>query len=160
VRVVNPKAGSSSMTGAREPTLPRALNEPVDGLPHHAYFELQKQKTTPDTMKNPAFFPVIGLLLFTALLLSGCASMQSGGQTTLKQTQIYVDWPMTRYRNAVARGVVTLGEQQQVNAAYASYQSAFAAAVQAAHSNYDAPTPDNVKQLADQVVSIVSAIPY
>jgi len=113
-------------------------------------------------MKNsPAFPPAFSLSLLAILLLSGCASMQSGsGQPTLKQTQLCVDWPMTRYRNAVAAGAVTLGEQQQVNAAYASYQSAFAAAVQAAHSNYDTTTPDNVQQLADQVVSIVSAIPY
>src|ERR1041385_8974983 len=99
-------------------------------------------------MKNPpTFFRVFSLPLLAAVVVTGCGSMQSGSQPTLKQTQIYVDWPMTRYRNAVAAGAVTLGEQQQVNAAYASYQSAFAAAVQAAHSNYDAPTPDNVRQL-------------
>jgi hypothetical protein len=71
-----------------------------------------------------------------------------------------VDWPMTRYRNAVAAGAVTLGERQQVDAAYQSFQKAFDAAVQDAHSNYDVTTPDNVKALANQVLAAIQAIPF
>ena len=71
--------------------------------------------------------------LTVALLASGCASTQSGhgAYPTLKQAQLNVESPMTRYRNAVAAGAVTLGERQEINAAYARYQSAFAAALQA-----------------------------
>jgi hypothetical protein len=101
------------------------------------------------------------LSLATALLVSGCASGGSGkgAYPTLKQTRMNVDWPMTNFRNAVAAGRVTLGEQQQVNAAYAQFESAFKAAVQAAGSNYEVTTPDNVKTLANQVINAVSAIP-
>ena len=34
------------------------------------------------------------------------------------------------------------------------------AAVQAAHSNYEITTPDNVKTLANELISALSAIPY
>jgi hypothetical protein len=113
-------------------------------------------------MKTAGFW--IGLLILslaTALLVSGCASAGSGkgAYPTLRQTRMNVDWPMTNFRNAVAAGRVTLGEQQQVNAAYAEFESAFKAAVQAAGSNYEVTTPDNVKSLANQVINAVNAIP-
>jgi hypothetical protein len=94
--------------------------------------------------------------------MGGCTSASSskGAYPTLKQTRMNVDWPMTRYRNAVAAGAVTLGERQQVDAAYQDFQKAFDAAVQAAHSNYDATTPDNVKALANQVIAAIQAIPF
>jgi hypothetical protein len=77
----------------------------------------------------------------------------------LKQTGDDVGRVMTRYRNLVAfGGTVTAAQQQQVAAAYDAYQQAFNQAVQDAHSNYDAPTPDNVKALANQVISLVSAL--
>src|SRR5262245_4758280 len=91
-----------------------------------------------------------------SMWLFGCAT----GPATLKQVRMNVDWPMTRYRNAVAAGAVTLGEQQQVNEAYNNYQKAFEDAVQAAHSNYETPAPANVKALANQVIDIIAAIPY
>jgi len=95
-------------------------------------------------------------LITFSLLLAGCAT----GPPTLKQIRMDVDWPMTRYRNAVTAGAVTLGEQQQVNEAYNNYQKAFDNAVQAAHSNYEAPAPANVKALANQVTEAIAAIPY
>ena len=100
------------------------------------------------------FFSMLSLV--AALLLSGCAT----GPTTLKQIRMDVDWPMTRYRNAVSAGAVTLGEQQQVNQAYTNYQQALDDAVQAAHGNYETPAPANVKASANQVIDIISAIPY
>ena len=102
------------------------------------------------------------LLLSASLLVDGCSSTGSpkGAYPTLKQTRMNVDWPMTRYRNAVAAGAVTLGERQQVDAAYQAFQKAFDAAVQDAHSNYDATTPDNVKALANQVLADIQAIPF
>ena len=101
------------------------------------------------------------VLVFACLLSGGCASTGStkGAYPTLKQTRMNVDWPMTRYRNAVAAGAVTLGEQQQVNNAYSAYKSAFDAALKAANNNADATTPDNVKALANQLIAVLGAIP-
>jgi len=67
---------------------------------------------------------------------------------------------MTGYRNAAAAGRLTLGERERVNAAYANYQVAFNEALQAAQNDYDAPTPNNVKALANEVIRVTSAIPY
>ena len=101
---------------------------------------------------------VVMVAVVTVLLTSGCASTQSG--PTLKQTRMNVDWPMAGYRDAVSQGRVTLGEQQQVNAAYQQYKAAFDAALQAAQSNDKATTPANVQQLANEVIQAVNAIPY
>ena len=49
--------------------------------------------------------------------------------------------------------------QQQVNTAYHAYQKAFDAAVEQAHSDTNAPTPDNVKLFADRLLLILSSIP-
>ena len=102
------------------------------------------------------------LLAMSALLLlpSGCSMLNSGGSRTLKQTEIDVSWPMTRFRNAVAAGTVTRGEQEQVNSAYASYEAAYREALQAVNHNRDAPTPDNVKALATKVIGAIDAIPF
>jgi len=97
------------------------------------------------------------MLLLASTWISGCSSPN---YPTLKQTQINVSWPMTRYRNAAAAGRLTLGERERVNAAYADYQAAFNEAVHTAKKNYDAPTPDNVKALANEVIRVISAIPY
>ena len=114
-------------------------------------------------MKNRLFFCASLVLAISAsMLVGGCASTGStkGAYPTLKQTQINVDWPMTRYRNAVAAGAVTLGERQQVDEAYKNYQTAFAAAVKAANGNYEVTTPDNVKALANQLLQAIAAIPF
>ena len=95
----------------------------------------------------------------TLCLLSGCASTAGGGSYQLKQTRDDVDWAMTRYNNRLSFGFVSLGEQQQVTAAYKAYQTAFNEAVKQAQSNYNTPTPDNVKQLANQLVSVLGSIP-
>jgi hypothetical protein len=71
-----------------------------------------------------------------------------------------VDWPMNRYRNASAAGGLTLGERQRVDEAYNNFKKAFDAAVQAANSDYEVTTPDNVKALANQVIDTISAIPF
>jgi hypothetical protein len=64
------------------------------------------------------------------------------------------------YRNMVVAGRVTLGEREQVNAAYATYKGAFDEAFHAAHNYYHAPTPENVKALAHEIIRILSAMPY
>ncbi len=66
---------------------------------------------------------------------------------------------MIRYHNRLSFGFITQAEEQQVTAAYKAYQTAFNEAVKQAHSNYSAPTPDNVSQLANQLLSILSSIP-
>ena len=100
------------------------------------------------------------LALFAALLMSGCASAGSRPYPTLKDTDVHVSWPMTQYRNEVAAGRVTLGEREQVNAAYAKYKAAFDEALQAAHGNHDVATPENVKALANEIIRVLSSLPY
>ena len=82
----------------------------------------------------------------------------SGGYK-LKQTRQDVDWAMVRYHNRQIFGFMTPQEQQSVSEAYKAYQSAFNAAVKQANGNYSEPTPQNVKQLADQLLSILDSIP-
>jgi hypothetical protein len=98
--------------------------------------------------------------LFLLLLAQGCATPGSSGSRTLKEVDMDVSGAMTRFRNGVAAGAVTLAERQQVNSAYAGYQAAFHEALQAAGDNRDAPAPDNVKALATQVIAAISAIPF
>jgi len=99
------------------------------------------------------------LALATLCLYNGCASTSGSGGYQLKQTRNDVDWAMTRYHNRLAFGFISLGEQEQVTAAYKAYQTAFNEAVRQAHSDYTSPTPDNVKQLANQLLSILGSIP-
>ena len=99
-------------------------------------------------------------IAMVAMLLTGCATPNSGGIRTLKQTEMDVSWPMTRFRNAIAAGNVTRAEQEQVNQAYASFQTAYQEALQAANNNRNAPTPDNLKVLANGVISAIGAIPF
>ena len=108
------------------------------------------------TLTLTSLFSALALLVLT--LGSGCSSM-SGGAYKLKQTRDDVDWAMTRYHNRLPFGFITPSEQQQVTAAYTSYQTAFNAAAKQANSNYNLPTPDNVKQLADQLLGILDSIP-
>jgi hypothetical protein len=129
--------------------------------PRHRLVSIEaKQTLEPKTMKKRMLVveAMIGFLL-SALLLCSCATTQSG-YPSLRQLQVNVSWPMTRYNNAVAAGAVTLGAQEQVKAAYAQYQAAFAVALKAANNNYDAPSPDNLKALANQLSQILGAIPY
>lgn len=111
-------------------------------------------------MKEPAPCLDAILPLLTALLLSGCASIWSQPYPKLRDTDVHVSWMLTDYRNMVVAGRVTLGEREQVNAAYAQYKAAFDEALQAAHNNYDVPTPENVKALANEIIRILWAMPY
>jgi len=99
------------------------------------------------------------LVLATILFAPGCASTSGGGATQLKQTRERVDWAMVRYHNRAAFGFLTYEERQQVETAYKAYQTAFNEAFQQAHSNLNTPTPDNVKQLADRLLSILDTLP-
>jgi hypothetical protein len=103
-----------------------------------------------------------GLALLSAAMLAftSCSTPNSGGSRTLKQTEMDVSWPMTRFRNAVAAGAVTSGEQEQVNSAYASFEAAYREALQKANDNRNAPAPDNVKTLATKVIAAVESIPF
>jgi len=117
-------------------------------------------------IKLPFVFPACARLLFLilpalsfALVLGGCASTQSGSYPTLRQTQMHVSWPMTRYRNAAAFGSLTVSEKERMNAAYAAYQSAFNQALREAGGDYDAPAPDYVKERANQLHEVLAGIP-
>ena len=99
------------------------------------------------------------LALAMLCLITGCASTSGGGAYQLKQTRSDVDWAMVRYQNRLTFGFITLGEREQVTAAYKAYQTAFNEAARQAHYDYSAPTPANVKQLANQLLSILDSIP-
>src|SRR5262249_32351831 len=102
---------------------------------------------------------LVAFLVLTCVLAGGCASSgPKGAYPTLKQTRMNVDWPMTRYRNAVAAGAVTLGQRRQVNDAYAAYKKAVDAALKAANNNENVTTPDNVKTLTNQLLAALDAI--
>ncbi len=109
-------------------------------------------------MKTKLKAGVILLALAALCFTSGCTST-AGGVYRLKQTRDDVDWAMTRYQNRSAFGFVTVEFRQQVSTAYKAYQTAFNEAVKQAHSNYNAPTPDNVKLLADQLLNTLGSIP-
>jgi uncharacterized lipoprotein len=96
------------------------------------------------------------LTLASLCIISGCATTSS---YSLKQTRNDIDFAMNRYRNEVSFGHIAPSFQPEVNNDYQAYKTAFEAAVQQANSNYDAPTPDNVKQLANQLLSILGSIP-
>ena len=98
----------------------------------------------------------IVLCLAALCMISGCATT---GPYRLKQTRNDISFAMNRYHNQVAFGRIAPAFQPDVNAAYQAYQAAFDAAVQQANSNYDAPTPDNVTQLANHLLSVLAAIP-
>lgn len=97
------------------------------------------------------------IALVTLLFNSGCTTTSGGYQ--LKQTRDDVDFAMTRFNNRSTFGFITPQEQQQVSAAYKTYQTAFNEAVKQANGNYNTPTPTNVKQLADQLMSVLASIP-
>ena len=103
-------------------------------------------------------FCALLLALATVCFISGCTSTFGGGSLRLKQTRDDMDWAMTRYRNILPSDDITLAQQQQVTAAYNAYKSAFDAAVLGANSNLNAPTPNNVTQLADQLLSVLGAV--
>ncbi len=102
-------------------------------------------------------FGIAALCLLLAAFLCGCAS--NSNYPTLRNTEVNVDWPMTRYRNAVTEGRVTTGMQQQVNQAYTAYKEGFDAALKAANNNRDAHTPDNVQALANQLLTTLGSVP-
>ena len=108
-------------------------------------------------MKNQIKYCSLFTVLLITALLTGCAST-SGNAPTLHQTRLNVDWPMTRYRNAVPSGQITTAQQQAVNEAYAKYEAAFKAALQVANNNDKAPTPANVGQAANQLLSILGSL--
>src|SRR5262245_40057733 len=109
------------------------------------------------------FCSCLMLSVWASVLVGGCASSGSskGAYPTLKQTEMNVHWPMTRFRNAVAAGGgVTGAARQRVDSAYNDFKKAYDAAVQAAHNNLEATTPDNVKALANRVIETISAISF
>ena len=104
------------------------------------------------------FKKFLGTILILAALgvISGCATTN---YYRLKQTRNDIDAAMTRYQNEVSFAAISPEFQRQVNTAYHAYQKAFDAAVEQAHDDTSAPTPDNVKHLADQLLLILGSIP-
>jgi hypothetical protein len=118
--------------------------------------------TNPKIQKLAPVVVSLMMLFISACTTNSGGSSSPGGSSasrTLKETEIDVSWPMTRFHNAVPTGGVTPSEQAQVNDAYSRFKAAYSQALQAAHNNPNAPAPDNVKALATQVISAVQAIP-
>jgi hypothetical protein len=101
-------------------------------------------------------FCAILLTLAAFCVISGCATAD---YYRLSQTRNDMDSAMNRYNNEVSFGAITPAFQSQVTPAYKAYKTAFDAAVKQANFNYDAPTPPNVTQLADQLLSVLGSIP-
>jgi hypothetical protein len=100
------------------------------------------------------------LTTLSVLFLGGCATGAGGsGAYTLKQTSYDVETAMQTYRNANIAGSLTLAEQQNVTSAYNAYKAAFNNAVAEAGSDLTMAAPPNVKQLANNLLSIINAIP-
>lgn len=115
----------------------------------------------PRTQACPAFTALVASAVLLLLLIApGCSTTSAGGERTLKQTEMDVSWPMTRFRNACSAGRVTSGEQEQVNRAYAEFETAYNQALQAAHYDRNAPAPQNVTDLATKVIGAIQAISF
>ncbi|MFO1475506.1 MAG: hypothetical protein U1F98_02500 [Verrucomicrobiota bacterium] len=99
-----------------------------------------------------------GLALVLALS-SGCTSVSDSGPRRLGQTRDDIDWAMIHYHNRATFGFITPNMQQQVNQAYQNYQKAFDAALAAANKNYNAPTPPDVSQAANELLQTLAAVP-
>ena len=97
--------------------------------------------------------------LVACALVAGCAT-QTRTYPTLKQTDVRLFWQMHRFKNAAEWGSLTLGERQRGRAVYSAYKSAFDQALQAAHGDRSAPTPEDVKTLANEAIRVLSSIPY
>ena len=97
------------------------------------------------------------LALVALCIISGCATTNKS--YSLKQTNSDVNFAMTRFHKEVSFGHIAPSFQPEVNTAYQHYETAFDAAVKQANSNFDTPAPDNVKQLADKLLSILGSIP-
>jgi hypothetical protein len=106
-------------------------------------------------MEVKKLFAII-LTLAALCVISGCATTN---YYQLKQTRDDINAAMMRYQREVSFAAISPEFQQQVNTAYHAYQKAFDAAVEQAYYNTSAPTPDNVKQLADQLLLILGSIP-
>ncbi len=112
-------------------------------------------------MKTQTIRIFAGMCALTLILLGlgGCATTDGGGDGyKLSQTRSDISWAMVRYNNRVAAGFVTTAQQDQVKASHAAYQSAFDEALKAANSDLSAPTPDNVRQLANQLLGLLSSL--
>jgi hypothetical protein len=112
-------------------------------------------------MKNSIIQLSAVLLALSLVLFSfGCATGSGGsGIYQLKQTRNDVETAMRTYRDANVAGDVSLADQKAVTAAYNAYQTAFDKALQDTGNNLNAPAPPNVKQLADQLLGILDALP-
>ncbi len=90
--------------------------------------------------------------------MTGCESQPTTSYRTLNQTYVNVSWQMTGYRNAAYFGRLTLQQRQAVDQAYADYKAAFDHALQMAGGHMNAPTPDYVKDRANELIRLISSI--
>lgn len=87
----------------------------------------------------------------------GCASSPSSYKT-LKVTQTASVAALESFAVARAKGQVDDATYLKANELYKKYQSAYDAALTAAQLNVNAPTPENVKQLAADFATLVAQV--
>lgn len=98
-------------------------------------------------------------IVFIAGCSGGCTTSQkSVAYKTLSATATTVDSSLKAYADLVVAGKVDQATQIKVADAKAKYEVAFKAAVEAARGDLNALTPENVKQLADQLSTALSAV--
>ena len=95
----------------------------------------------------------------TLCLFNGCALTGGSASRQLKETRTEVDWAMVRYQNRQPFAFGVLAEEQLATDAYKDFQIAFNEAVRQAHSDYTSATPDNVQQMANQLLALLSTVP-
>lgn len=110
-------------------------------------------------MKTRFLTLLAAILTLIATFGSGCATGGGGGALTLKQISYDVETAMQAYRNADVAGSLTLAERQNVNAAYSTYRKAFDEAAAQVRGNLQTTAPANVTQTANNLISIINAIP-
>ena len=130
--------------------------------------EKEEKKAVNDWLggKGAVWLAIVGLFGATLLFTPGCAVFTGKSPVTYEATryQSFRDvWTVTRkayeaHLLQVARGKVSIEDQQDINAAWNAYRSAYLIALDAARNNEQAFTPENVRKLADDLLTLISAL--
>lgn len=98
-------------------------------------------------------------IVFIAGCSGGCTTSQKAvAYKTLAAVQQTVDSALKAYSEVLVAGKVDQATQIKVADAKAKYEVAFKAAVEAARGDLNTLTPENVKALADQLSTALSAV--
>lgn len=115
--------------------------------------------------KAQAILVAFALLQFSGMVTTvsligcsgGCASSPTS-YSTLAVTQKLSVAALESFATARAKGKVDDAAYLKVNELYKKYQAAYDTALTAAQLNINAPTPENVKQLATEFVALIAQV--